>query len=82
MARVKGASTADQAAHRIYDETVLPRNHGGLCARCGAKLITAYHESRLYSVRCQKCEIVTLVKACDPYQAEGKVGIIARPAEG
>ena len=81
MARVKGASIADQAAHRIYDEIVIPRNHGGLCVRCGAELITAYHEERLYSVRCKKCETVTLVKARDPYEAEEKVGIFARPAE-
>lgn len=79
MARVKGASKADQAAHLIFDEIVLPRNHGGLCARCGAELITAYHEERLYSVRCKKCGTVTLVKASDPYQAEEKVGVVARP---
>lgn len=81
MARVKGASAADQAAHRIYDEIVLPRNHGGLCGLCGAELITAYHEERLYSVRCKKCHTVTLVKACDPYEAEKKVGIVAIPAD-
>jgi DNA-directed RNA polymerase subunit RPC12/RpoP len=81
MARVKGASIADQAAHRIYDENVLPRNHGGRCVRCGAELITAYHEERLYSVRCKKCETVALVKARNPYQAEANVGIVPRPAE-
>lgn len=81
MARVKGASTDDIGAHQIYDAIVLPRNYGGLCARCGCELITAYHEERLYSVRCPKCETVTLVKAADPYKAEEKVGIVARPAE-
>lgn len=81
MARIKGASIADQAAHRIYDEIVLPSNHGGLCARCGGKLITAYHEERLYSVRCKKCETLTLTKAGDPYKAEEKVSAAARPAE-
>lgn len=81
MARVKGASTVDQAAHRLFDDVVLRRDRRAVCRKCGTELATAYHEERLYSVACGKCETLTLVKARDPYAAAAKVGIVARPAE-
>lgn len=76
MARAKGATKTDQAAHRLYDSTVpfnQGTNYGGKCRRCGTKLLTAYHEERLYSVRCTTSETVTLVKADNPYGAEEQV---------
>lgn len=77
MARTKGATRADQAAHLLYDSTVPfntgATNYGGKCSRCGTKLMTAYHEEQLYSVRCTTCETVTLVKACNPFGAEEQV---------
>ena len=81
MAREKGATVADKAAHRLYDEAVLRRDRHAVCHRCGTLLATAYHEERLYSVGCGKCETITLVKARDPYEAARKVGIEARPAD-
>lgn len=82
MAREKGATTTDKAAHRAFDLAGL---HGMpypvICPRCNSELLVAYHEEQLYSVRCTRCETVTLVKARNPYAAAGKVGIIARPAE-
>lgn len=74
-------NTIDAAAHRMHDDFLLRRNYGGKCPRCGTDLKTAYHEDRLYSVQCQKCETVTLVEARNPREAETKVGIVARPAE-
>ena len=78
MARAKGATAADQAAHLFFDGVVTPEviagiNNGACCQRCGTKLRTLYHEERLYSVRCTTCEIVTLVKAGNPFAAEAKV---------
>lgn len=77
MERVKGATAADRAAHRIFDSTSAyntgSRNHGGRCPRCGAALLTAYHEEALYSVHCPYCCIVSLVKAGRPGDAEAKV---------
>ncbi len=82
MAREKGATAADKAAHRLFD-TKLPNRQSFpvICTRCNRELNVAYHEERLYSVECSGCETVTLVKARSPYEAAEKVGIIARPAE-
>ncbi len=74
MAREKGATTADKAAHVIYDSLLLRRPRAAYCRRCGETLQTAYHEERLYSVWCPKCETVTLVKAGDPEKAARIVG--------
>ena len=75
--RRKGATYADQAAHRIFDAVCTygngGRNHGASCPRCGTKLLTAYHEEALYSVHCPACCIVSLVKASNPASAESKV---------
>lgn len=77
MARTKGATAADRAAHVLYDATTVygtgSRNHGASCPRCGTKLLTAYHEEALYSVHCPACSIVSLVKANNPAAAEKQV---------
>lgn len=82
MAREKGATTTDKAAHRVYDTTLPNRQKFPiLCPRCGMELSVAYHEERLYSVQCGKCRTVTLVKSGNPYTAAMRVGIVARTAE-
>ena len=74
MASVKGATTIDKAAHRLYDASLLRRPAPAYCRDCGHRLETAYHEERLYSVRCCNCGIVTLVKARTPEDAALHVG--------
>lgn len=74
MSREKGATTTDKAAHRLYDIRLLRCPMPAYCKRCGTALGTAYHEERLYSVRCKNCETVTLVKARNPEEAALIVG--------
>ena len=66
--------TADQAAHALFDVAVTRRNHGRKCVFCGHPLQTAYHENRLYSVKCLECDIVVLVAAGNPGYAEDAIG--------
>ncbi len=74
MARGKGATTTDKAAHGLYD-AILARYHmPAYCRRCGTMLVAAYHEERLYSVQCRDCETVTLVKAASSVAAARIVG--------
>lgn len=74
MAREKGATRTDKAAHLVFDNICTfdngSRNHGGKCPICGTNLLTAYHEEMLYSVHCPCCSMVTLVKATNPSAAE------------
>lgn len=81
MEREKGATTTDKSAHRLFDSKIQNRLVIAICHNCGGPLRTSYHEERLYSVRCNKCKTVTLVKAGNPCAAAEKVGIVARPAE-
>lgn len=74
MAREKGATTTDKAAHRLYDTHLQCWPSPAYCRSCGHGLETAYHEERLYSVRCRNCEMVTLVKARNPENAALIVG--------
>lgn len=78
MARTKGATSADRVAHVFFDAITVfctgGRNHGHRCPRCDTALLTAYHETRLYSVHCPTCDVVSLVKASNPAAAEAQVG--------
>lgn len=74
MARIKGATTADKAAHRLFAAGVPRFSAPAYCRRCGRTLETGYHEERLYSVACRACNTVTLVKACNPAEAAWIVG--------
>lgn len=82
MAREKGATSTDKAAHQLYDNAVLQQERRAVCQRCGSYLGTTYHEERLYSIGCMKCETITLVKARTPYEAAKKVGVTPRPVKG
>lgn len=79
MARTKGGTHADKAAHLLFDVACGAlngtggRNYGHHCPRCGTILLTAYHEERLYSVHCPTCCVVSLVKARNPTAAEAQV---------
>lgn len=64
----------DKAARRIYEAKLHRLQQRAVCAQCGNLLATAYHEERLYSVRCSHCETITLVKARNPYEAARRVG--------
>lgn len=64
----------DRAAHGLYSLRLLRRPTAAYCRRCGTTLETAYHEERLYSVACQDCKTVTLVKAANPTAAARIVG--------
>lgn len=81
MARVKGATITDQAAHHLFDAEGYRMAYPVICPRCNRELEVEYHEERLYSVACPGCETITLAKARSPYEAAEKVGIIARSAE-
>ena len=77
MAREKGATRTDKAAHWLFDVACTygtgGRNYGHRCTRCGTMLLTAYHEECLYSVNCPACSVVSLVKASNPASAEAQV---------
>lgn len=77
VAREKGATTTDRAAHVFFDNVntynIGGCNYGHRCHRCGTNLLTAYHEERLYSVTCPACGIVTMTKERNPMAAEHKV---------
>ena len=64
----------DLAAHALYRVSVTRRNYGRKCSLCGTNLLTAYHENRLYSVKCPECDIVVLVAAGNPGYAEDAIG--------
>lgn len=66
--------SVDLAAHALFNSSVTRRNYGRKCAFCGHPLQTAYHENRLYSVKCPDCDIVVLVAAGNPGYAEDAIG--------
>ncbi len=68
------AMNTDAAAHKIFKALPPRRASGSICPHCGEVLQTAYHEERLYSVKCVRCQTVTLVKARNPGEAASKVG--------
>lgn len=68
------AMNTDQCAHKIFRALPPRRASGSICPNCGEVLQTAYHEERLYSVKCVRCQTVTLVKARNPGEAASKVG--------
>lgn len=63
----------DKTMHRAYKAGMLRRPSGVRCRQCGTTLETAYHEERLYSVKCCVCDCMTLVKAENPNNAALKV---------
>ena len=77
MGKVNGATRTDKAAHWLFDVACTckmgGRNYGGRCPCCGTSLLTTYHESRLYSVHCPVCNVVSLVKSGNPADAEAQV---------
>ena len=84
--RIPGASELDRSAHAVFAFAAGKRaggwrGTGVLCARCGHELKSSYCEERLYMVRCQECETVTLVKAASPAAAAERLGIMAQPAD-
>ena len=70
----KVTMSPDKAARRIYEAKLHRTPQRVVCPNCGTLLATAYHEERLYSVRCSHCETITLVKARNPYEAARRVG--------
>lgn len=70
----KGATADDQAAHLLFDDNSYRRKTFTPCRCCGGELEMAYHEERLYSFKCKKCETITLVKAWNLCDAIIKVG--------
>lgn len=68
--RIVDEIATDNAAHCLYQKIITRRNYGSYCPCCGTPLQTAYHEERLYSVRCEVCDIVSLVTAPSASAAE------------
>ena len=66
---MRNTMNLDEIMHRAYTAGQLRHVSGIRCRQCGTFLETAYHEERLYSVRCGICEYVTLVKAQNPTSA-------------
>lgn len=79
MGRVKGATVYDQAAHRLFDASFRRVSCPAACRNCGTVLGIEYHEERLYSLKCETCGTVTLVKARSPLEAAMTVGEIVLP---
>jgi ribosomal protein S27AE len=69
-----GALRSDKTMHKAYNTALARRYYGATCPRCGGLLGVAYHEDRLYSVKCEKCETLTLVEARNPCDAQHKAG--------
>jgi hypothetical protein len=65
----------DRAAHEVFNSAPTLRKSCAYCRHCGTTLEWAYHEERLYSIVCQECGTITLVKACDLTAAALKVGL-------
>ena len=65
-----------ELAHKAYRRIRSCRfdPEGYRCHRCGKDLKTVYLEERLYAVRCDTCDTITLVKAKSPAEAESVVG--------
>lgn len=40
-----------------------------LCNRCGTPVVYRYHESRLYTICCKKCQYTAQVEADNPREA-------------
>ena len=72
--KIPGALVIDKMAHEVYIKPIQINKQPARCLRCGSPLHTAYHEERLYSVRCLYCKTVTLVKEQNPVQAALKIG--------
>lgn len=77
-----GALRSDKTMHKAYNTALGRRYYGATCPRCGGLLGVAYHEDRLYSVKCEKCEILTLVEARNPCDAQYKAGGIRKEPPG
>lgn len=79
----KDRPNLDDAAHTVFmhdnPSAIGWTKTNASCRVCGAKLRAFYHEARLYSVRCDKCRIVSLVEARNPYDAAEKVGKVELP---
>lgn len=73
-----GALRSDKTMHKAYNTALGRRYYGATCPRCGGLLGVAYHEDRLYSVKCEKCEILTLVEARNYCDAQYKAGGIRK----
>lgn len=73
-----GALRSDKTMHKAYNTALARRHYGATCPRCGGLLSVAYHEDRLYSVKCESCEILTLVEARNPCDAQYKAGGIRK----
>lgn len=69
-------SSPDLWMHAAYQANVMYRELliGVLCRKCGTRLKVYYCENRLYAVKCDGCESVTLVKATNPMDAMLTVG--------
>lgn len=65
------------AVHEAYDgmKTCTYRNYGHKCWLCGAKLGTTYLEERLYAIRCEYCQTITLIEARSAFEAENAIGV-------
>lgn len=74
LTNTPGALLIDKCAHKTHSTPIQRHPAPAYCRRCGETLRVAYHEERLYSVRCPDCETVTLVKAGNPTDAARIVG--------
>ncbi len=68
--------SVDRLMHAVYRADVMYREStiGVMCRRCGTRVKAYYCEDRLYAVRCDGCESVTLVRAQSPIDAMLVVG--------
>lgn len=69
----------DEVFHAVLDADILYRNTPSdiRCRHCGNRLKAYYCEARLYSIKCEHCKSITLVKASSPDEAARYVGVSA-----
>ena len=64
-------SSADELIHEVYRLSVLYKETPQKipCKNCGTELKAYYAEDRLYTVKCEKCDYIAIVKANSPSEA-------------
>ncbi len=76
----------DRTIHDIFNLTILykklPNKAVIRCKECGTPLKTYYAEERLYLVKCDFCETVTMLKASSPIIAAAMVGEVDHETRG
>ena len=77
----------ENAVHKFYrltqsEDELRWRDTGVKCYRCGGDLRYNYLENRLYAIRCDTCEGVTLLTDRNSFQAAVRCGLPSPSVSG